>query len=109
MPSVSIVLIVFGIIALLAVLVALGVYLRHFVPLRPRRPGFAYVFVEDDGSVRELDDEETEYLSTDFAGADGARPYVKTRYNSIAPDGKMSGFIDRRRVPMGIEIKPVPQ
>ena len=83
----------------------LVVYLRHFVPLRPKENGFEFVHVELDGTVRELNEEEKEYLRTEFEPADGARPYTKSRYSTLTPDGKMHGFIERRRVPKSIEIK----
>jgi hypothetical protein len=79
-------------------------YLRHFVPLREKENGFKYVFVEEDGCVRELDQEEVKYLSEIFAPNDGARPYIKTRYSERTPDGKISGFILRRRIPKQIKI-----
>ena len=44
----------------------LVIYLRYFVPLRPKESGFEYVHVELDGTVRELDEEEKEYLKTEF-------------------------------------------
>jgi hypothetical protein len=37
-----------------------------------------YVHVEEDGSARELEPDELEYLATAFDGADGARPYIKS-------------------------------
>jgi len=74
------------------------------VPLRPKESGFGYVHVELDGTVREFDDEEKKYLKTEFEPSDGARPYIKRRYKSLTPDGKMSGYIDRRRVPKNMEI-----
>lgn len=82
-------------------------YVRHFMPLRPKENGFEYVHVEKDGSVRELDEEEREYLNTEFHGADGARPYIKSRYNQLTPDKKMWGYLPRRRVPRKIVIKSV--
>lgn len=45
-------------------------YMRHFMPLRQKEDGFRYVYVEEDGTVRELDEEEIEYLNTEFHGAD---------------------------------------
>jgi hypothetical protein len=97
-------------IILLTVIILVGLaflifYLLWFVPLRKKEPGFEYVCVDDDGSVRELDQEEVEYLSTKFAGADGARPYIKTSYGQLTPDKKIGGYIPRRRVPRHIQIK----
>ena len=88
------------------VFVGLFVYLRYFVPLRPKESGLEYVYVNEDGTVSELDEEDIEYLKTEFSPADGARPYIKSRYSKLTPDKKISGFIMRNRVPKRIEIKP---
>lgn len=81
-------------------------YLRYFIPLRSKESGFEYVYVNEDGTVSELDDDEVEYLKTEFSPADGARPYIKSRYKQLTPDRKISGFILRNRVPKRIEIQP---
>jgi hypothetical protein len=73
--------------------------------LRSKGKGFEFVYVENDGVVRELDGEEQIYLSEKFDPTDGNRPYIKTRYRQLTPDGKISGFIRRVRVPKRIEIK----
>ena len=67
--------------------------------------GFEYVYVEDDGNARELNAEEREYLSTKFEGGDGARPYIKLRYESLTPDGRLSGYLRRRRLPKSIPVR----
>lgn len=51
------------------------------------KSGLDYVYIEDDGSVRELAADEIEYLDTEFLPNDGARPYVKGRYSDRTPDG----------------------
>jgi len=55
-------------------------------------------------TVRELDKEEEAYLKEEFIPNDGARPYIKDRYKELTPDGNISGFISRRRVPARIKI-----
>lgn len=80
-------------------------YFRHIYSLRSKGKGFEFVYVENDGVVRELDEEERAYLSENFYPTDGNRPYIKTRYRQLTPDGKISGFIRRVRVPKRIEIK----
>ena len=75
---------------------------------RPDEPGFRFVFVNDDGSVRELDADERAYLDADHHPADGGRPYVKLRYASRTPDGRLGGYLERRRVPPRISIEPHP-
>lgn len=88
------------------VIVGLFVYLRYIVPLRPKESGFEYVHVNEDGTVSELDEENIEYLKTEFSPTDGARPYIKSYYSQLTPDKKIYGFILRNRVPKRIEIKP---
>ena len=77
--------------------------------LRRRGPeeGFEYVYVNQDGSARELSPAERDYLSMDFEGGDGGRPYVKAGYRSRDGWGSLSGFIKRRDVPARIAIAPV--
>ncbi|MFK8037485.1 MAG: hypothetical protein AB8B74_04295 [Crocinitomicaceae bacterium] len=85
-------------------LIILIIYLTNFVPLRKNEEGFEYVNVEENGTVRELSREEQGYLKETFEPGDGGRPYIKTRYNSKTPDGKIWGFIPRNRVPKRIKI-----
>jgi hypothetical protein len=86
----------------------LGIYYCFLRRSRRRKEqGFPYVYINDDGSARELDDNEKEYLNTKFHGADGARPYIKFRYESLTPDGRMSGYLERRQLPAAIEISPI--
>ena len=66
--------------------------------------GFEYVYVEIDGTVRELDNGEIEYLETKFEPSDGARPYIKSSYNQLTPDKKILGFLHRDKVPENIKI-----
>ncbi|SHF73344.1 hypothetical protein SAMN05444377_11737 [Flavobacterium fontis] len=92
----------------IGVIITLGLffYLRDFVPLRPKEPGFEYVYVNEDGTVSELNDEDIEYLKTEYSPTDGARPYIKSRYQELTPDKKISGFILRNRVPKRMKIQP---
>jgi hypothetical protein len=80
------------------------VYLRLFVPLRKKESGYDFVYIEKDGTVRELYQEEIEYLNAPFNYNDGARPIPKKRYEDKNPEGKISGFILRKRVPQQIKI-----
>lgn len=65
---------------------------------------FEFVYVENDGTVRELYKEEIEYLQTEFEPTDGARPYIKSSYDQLTPDKKITGFLHRSKVPREIEI-----
>jgi hypothetical protein len=44
-------------------LFSLVLYAKYDFPLRPKENGFTYVYIEDDGSVRELIEDEKNYLS----------------------------------------------
>jgi hypothetical protein len=93
-----------GVIVLVASL-AFGA--RRFRTRRPDEQGFDFVYVNQDGSARELSPDERVYLSTEFMGADGGRPYIKDRYESRDGWGSLSGFISRRLVPSRIPIEAV--
>ncbi len=93
------------VILIIVVIVILTIYIKYLRPLRPKESGFEYVHIELNGTVRELDNEEIEYLNTEFSPADGARPYIKTSYEDLTPDGKIWGYINRRRVPKNIIIE----
>jgi hypothetical protein len=82
-------------------------YLKHFMPLRRGGEGFPYVYVEADGIVRELTQEEQNYLRTDFFPSDSGRPYLKTRYQEKDGWGSIKGFIPRNRVPARITISAI--
>lgn len=66
-----------------------------------------FVYVNQDGSVRELSPDERDYLAQAFHPNDGARPYLKSSYESQDGWGSVSGFLLRRRVPRSIVIEPV--
>jgi hypothetical protein len=80
-------------------------YIIEDFPLRKKELGFGYVYVEKNGSVREFDAEEKEYLSTKFSLADGARPFVKSSYKQRTPDNKIWEYLLRYRMPSIINIK----
>jgi hypothetical protein len=68
---------------------------------------FEYVYINQDGTARELSSDEREYLSQHFHPADSGRPYIKTSYNSQDGWGSQSGFLPRRKLPAWITVKPV--
>ncbi len=73
---------------------------------------YPYIYVEDNGTYREIDEEERKYLEERFHPGDGARPYVKFGLYSMTPDGKIGGFLKRTKLPRdikkGIPIPPRP-
>jgi hypothetical protein len=95
---------IFGFIIITSIAVAVSVYLRLFAPLRRKEKGYDFVFVEKDGTARELDYQEIEYLERPFMTDDLARPVIKKRYDEKSETGSIEGFILRRRVPPHIPI-----
>jgi hypothetical protein len=63
-----------------------------------------FVFVEDDGTARELTEDQKDHLNTEYYGADGNRPYIKGRYGQRTPDGKIGGYLKRRKLPRQISV-----
>ncbi len=68
---------------------------------------YRFVYVNEDGSVREVTMLEKLYLQTKYSGGDGARPYIKITYSDKTPDGRIAGFCYRNAVPRNIEIQQV--
>lgn len=66
-----------------------------------------FVYVNQDGSIRELSPDEQEFLSHSLHPADGGRPYIKSSHSSQDGWGSVSGFLPRSRVPRSIVIEPV--
>jgi hypothetical protein len=66
------------------------------------------VWVNGDGSARELTVAEKKYVDTEFSPFDGARPYIKSRYEQRNGWGKLNGYLQRKDVPEGVAINPAP-
>jgi hypothetical protein len=69
---------------------------------------YPYVYVNVDGSARELHPDESDYLETPFSPGDGARPYVKGSYSQRNGWGEISGFLKRSELPSEIVIQAAP-
>ena len=69
---------------------------------------YPYVFVNADGTVRELHESERTYLETPFYPTDGARPYVKSSYDQKDGWGGMEGFCPRSVIPSSFDILAAP-
>jgi hypothetical protein len=69
---------------------------------------YPIVFVEDDGTVRELHQSERAYLETPFDPTDGARPFVKSSYKKKDGWGSTEGFCLRSKIPSNISIGEAP-
>ena len=66
------------------------------------------VYVNEDGSVRELTEAEKRYVGTQFSPLDGARPYIKSRYLDRTALG-IQGYLPRAELPHGVAIAQAPQ
>jgi hypothetical protein len=69
---------------------------------------YPYVYVNDNGTVRELHPSERSHLETPFHPADGARPYIKSSFDTRDGWGSISGFCLRFNIPSNIEILEPP-
>ena len=70
---------------------------------------YPYVYVQDDGSFRELEADERSYLEEAFHPGDGARPYVKSSYGERTPGGNLRGFLRRSLLPESLrsgQVRP---
>jgi len=86
--------------------IAVGLVLTGFAAGREKaakRAGTyanAFVMVEDDGSARELTAQERDVLNhVDYSLGDGAIPYIKESYDSRKLDGRIGGYLERRKLP----------
>jgi hypothetical protein len=70
--------------------------------------GDVLVWINADGSARELTEAEKKHVASEFSPFDGARPYIKSRYEERNGWGKLSGYLPRNEVPDGVAIKPAP-
>jgi hypothetical protein len=73
------------------------------------KPSEVLIWVNADGSARELTEAEKDYVDTDFSPFDGARPYIKSHYEQPNGWGELSGYLQRQQLPNGIPIQIAPQ
>jgi hypothetical protein len=69
---------------------------------------YAYLYVNADGSARELHPNERNYLETPFHTGDGSRPAVKRSYSQKDGWGEIKGYLKRADLPKGTPIHPAP-
>jgi hypothetical protein len=72
------------------------------------KPSEALIWIDVDGSARELTDAEKSYVDTEFSPFDGARPYIKTKYSDRNGWGELCGYLPRTAVPDSVPISPAP-
>jgi hypothetical protein len=107
---ITIIYVALGVIGLfvLAVVMYLAWFHWQTRPRRPKEKGYQYVWVEEDGSAREVTADERKYLETEFLPGDGARPYIKLRYETLNGRGSIAGYLPRRQLPKNIAIAQAP-
>lgn len=71
--------------------------LQQFSPLINEE--FDYVFINEDGTAREITEAEKAFLSEKFHPNDGARPYIKSTYEQVNLENRISGFLKRNKLP----------
>jgi hypothetical protein len=69
---------------------------------------YPYIYVNSDGTARELHANERNYLEAEFHPCDSGRPYVKSRYSQKDGWGDIGGYLRRSRLPAGTQIYPAP-
>lgn len=69
---------------------------------------FRYVYVNADGTARELHQNERQFLETEFLPGDGGRPYIKSSYPEKDGWGAISGYLERSELPHGKTVDPAP-
>ena len=72
------------------------------------KPSEALVYIEADGTARELSQAEKTYVDTDFSPFDGARPYIKSSYEQRNGWGEIKGFLHRKELPPNMPVSPAP-
>jgi hypothetical protein len=84
-----------------------GLWRMTEIPIRRwRESAFDYVYVDDDGNARELNAEEEDYVTTALFPDDEERFQIKPRYESQTPDGRLRGYLKRRRLPRKLAVAP---
>lgn len=79
-------------------------------PVQPlgSKPSEALIWIEDDGRARELTESEKNYVDAGFSPFDGARPYVKSRYDQRNGWGRLNGYLLRKQLPVGVHVDAAP-
>jgi hypothetical protein len=77
--------------------------------LMPKAENYLYVYVNDDGTARELHPNERQYLETEFLPGDGAAPSVKDSYAALNSWGETRGYLERSKLPSGTLVQQAPK
>jgi hypothetical protein len=69
---------------------------------------YPYIYVNADGTARELHAAERAYLETEFKGGDGAMPSIKDSYDERNGWGEIGGYLKRAALPAGLPVADAP-
>jgi hypothetical protein len=69
---------------------------------------YPYVFINADGTARELHADERAWLETEYKGGDGAAPYIKGSYEQRNGWGELNGYLKRDTLPAGTPVTDAP-
>jgi hypothetical protein len=72
------------------------------------KPSEALVWINSDGTARELTEAAKKYVDAEYSPFDGARPYIKFRYSQRTAIGEIRGYLLRAEIPDGVPINPAP-
>jgi hypothetical protein len=89
-------------VSLLCLAFVIGYSLWLLIQLRTkewRESSFDYVYIDDEGTARELQPEEEEKFSSLFFLGDEADFYIKPHYEALNPGGRLSGYLKRHQLP----------
>jgi hypothetical protein len=97
------------IVAILVLVFAFGIVYGLWrlveIPLRRwRESAFDYVYIDDTGAAHELSPEEEEFVTSAIFPDEDADQYLKSHYNSLTTDGRVSGYLKRRQLPQQISV-----
>lgn len=93
-----------------AIVIGFGLWRLVEIPMRRwRESTFDYVYVDDEGNARELNPAEDEYIATALFPSGDAGQFIKSRYESLTPEGRLCGYLRRRQLPRRISVAPAPQ
>jgi hypothetical protein len=69
---------------------------------------YPYVYINADGTARELHATERAWLETEYALGDGAAPRVKDSYDDLNGWGEIKGYLQRADLPAGMAVGDAP-
>jgi hypothetical protein len=72
------------------------------------KPSEVLIWINDDGSARELTEADKKYVDAEFSPFDGARPYIKSAYQSRNGWGEIKGYLERNKLPDSVPVDSAP-